>query len=80
VSEWLLSLALIVRSDGLVGIQSDKIIVLRYGYNLRNNPVSVADIPIRILVKRFIRNQKHRIGVYPYPISPHNGYPDNPWF
>jgi len=54
-------------------------IVLRYGYNLRNNPVLEADIRIRILVKRFIRNQIHRIGVYPYAISPRNTYPDNPW-
>jgi len=21
----------------------------------------------------------HRISVYPYPISPRNAYPDNPW-
>jgi len=26
----------------------------------------------------FIRNQIHRIGVYPYPISPPKAYPDNP--
>ena len=80
MSEWLLSLALIVRPDGLVGIYSDTIIVLKYGYNLRDNPVSEADIRIRILVKRFIRNEIQRIGVYPYPISPRNAYPDNPWY
>ena len=80
MSEWLLSLALIVRHDGLVGIKSDTTFVLRYGYNLRNNPVLEADILIQILVQRFIRNQIHRIGVYPYPISPRNAYPDNPWF
>jgi len=45
-----------------------------------NNPVWEADIRIRILVKRFIRNQIHRIGVYPYSISPRNAYPDNPWW
>jgi len=55
-------------------------IVLRYGYNLRNKPVLDADIRIRILGKRFIRNQIHRIGVYPYPISPRNAYPDNPCY
>jgi len=31
-----------------------------------------------MLVERFIRNQIHRIGVYPYPILPRNAYPDNP--
>jgi len=79
VSQWHFSLALIVRPDGWVGILSDTIIVLREGYNLQDNPVSDADIRIRILVERFIRNQIHRIGAYPYPFSPLNAYPDNPW-
>jgi len=75
---WRSSWALIGLSVGLGGLYPDLIIVSGYEYILLKYPVPEANILIRISAEGVIRNQIRRNGVYPYPTTAQNPYPDSP--
>ena len=55
------------------------IIVCGYGLNLLTYPSSEGDILIRSSADGDVRKRIRSIGVYPYPITDLDAYPDNPW-